>query len=373
VEQTPGRYTFHDLLRAYATDLAHTIEPDQQRHTAIHGLLDHYLHTAMLAVTPLYPPLTPIPLSPARPDVSIEPIPGRPQALAWLANEYPILLAAVRHSADAGFDTHAWQLAAVLGEYAERRGHWHDQLTVQHIALTAAQRLSSRLGQASAHRALGRAYARLGPLSKALTHFHQALSLFGDLDENAGQAAVHLGLGGVCSLQGDHRNALGHARQALMLFRASGGLVGEAFALNNVGWCHVNLGEFEEAVTCCQQSLTVLKRCGTSGTAAAWHTLGYAHHRLGQYQQAIRCYRTALEISIRDETDRFLEARSLEDLGETHDAAGDPAAARHAWKCALHIFDELRHPHADRVRARLERLDQPECLPTTDIQPTPPA
>jgi len=34
VEHVPGRYVFHDLLRAYATDLAHRIDTDQQRRSA---------------------------------------------------------------------------------------------------------------------------------------------------------------------------------------------------------------------------------------------------------------------------------------------------------------------------------------------------
>src|SRR4029453_13547956 len=48
-QHTPGRYTLHDLLRAYATDLAHTHDTDPQRHAATHRLLDHYLHTAYTA------------------------------------------------------------------------------------------------------------------------------------------------------------------------------------------------------------------------------------------------------------------------------------------------------------------------------------
>jgi DNA-binding SARP family transcriptional activator len=35
-EPAPGRYTVHNLLRAYATDLAHRVDPDQQRRAATH-------------------------------------------------------------------------------------------------------------------------------------------------------------------------------------------------------------------------------------------------------------------------------------------------------------------------------------------------
>ena len=43
-QHTPGRYTLHDLLRAFATELAHTHDTDQERRAATNRLLDHYLH-----------------------------------------------------------------------------------------------------------------------------------------------------------------------------------------------------------------------------------------------------------------------------------------------------------------------------------------
>src|SRR5262249_35331328 len=48
-EHVPGRYTFHDLLRAYAREQALSRDSDVRRHEAVHRLLDHYLHTATVA------------------------------------------------------------------------------------------------------------------------------------------------------------------------------------------------------------------------------------------------------------------------------------------------------------------------------------
>ena len=42
-EAIPGRYSLHDLLRAYAAELAQTIDGEG---AAVHRILDHYLHTA---------------------------------------------------------------------------------------------------------------------------------------------------------------------------------------------------------------------------------------------------------------------------------------------------------------------------------------
>src|SRR5262249_56285904 len=45
VEHIPGRHTSHDLLRAYATQLAQTIDSDGERRAATGRMLHHYLHT----------------------------------------------------------------------------------------------------------------------------------------------------------------------------------------------------------------------------------------------------------------------------------------------------------------------------------------
>src|SRR5262249_4184076 len=45
-EHTPGRYTFHDLLRVYAADRAGAEDSAEDREEAVLRVLDHYLHSA---------------------------------------------------------------------------------------------------------------------------------------------------------------------------------------------------------------------------------------------------------------------------------------------------------------------------------------
>ena len=63
-------------------------------------------------------------------------------------------------------------------------------------------------------------------------------------------------------------------------------------------------------------------------------------------------YERAIELS-RDLADRFGEADTLSSLGDVHHSAGDIGAARRAWRGALRIFDEIKHPDRERVRAKL--------------------
>jgi DNA-binding SARP family transcriptional activator/tetratricopeptide (TPR) repeat protein len=365
-EHAPGRYGFHDLLRAYAADLAHTHDPAGQRRAAVGRMLDHYLHTAHTAERLLYPVRDPIllALTPPGPGVNPEQPADHGQALAWLTAEHSVLLAAVRLAAEAGLDTHTWQLAWTLHTFLHRRGHWHDLTTTWQTALHAAHRLHDPAAQAHAHRDLAHAHTRLGRYPDAHTHLRHALHLFTQADDHAGQAHTHGLLGMLWSRQGRPERALDHAQQALALFRAAGHRQGQALALNAVGWCHARLGEHQQALTSCQQALTLFQEVGDrDGQAATWDSLGYAHHRLAHHTQAADCYQHAVHL-LRDLGDRYLEASVLTRLGDTHHAAGDPTAARTAWTHALDILTHLDHTDTDTVRAKLEELDQTGTEPT---------
>src|SRR5262249_35587474 len=162
VEHVPGRYTFHDLLRAYATELAHRIDTDQQRHTATVRVLNHYLHTAYTAERLLDPAGDPLTLPPPAPGVTPQHPADHQQALDWFAVEHPVLLAAIDQAAATGFDTHIWQLAWTMRTFLDRRGHWHDKVAVGRAALAAAYRLADPTVQARAHYDLAWVYIWLG-------------------------------------------------------------------------------------------------------------------------------------------------------------------------------------------------------------------
>ncbi|GFJ95579.1 hypothetical protein [Phytohabitans rumicis] len=52
---TAGRYTLHDLVRAYAASRACDEDPPPERRAALTLLFDHYLATAATALDALYP------------------------------------------------------------------------------------------------------------------------------------------------------------------------------------------------------------------------------------------------------------------------------------------------------------------------------
>ncbi len=73
-QHAPGRFAFHDLLRAYAAERVGIEEDDAERSAATGRMLDHYLHTAHAAYRIVAP--TRDPLSLASPQVSVAPYIG---------------------------------------------------------------------------------------------------------------------------------------------------------------------------------------------------------------------------------------------------------------------------------------------------------
>ncbi|MEO3924197.1 BTAD domain-containing putative transcriptional regulator [Micromonosporaceae bacterium B7E4] len=356
VEHAPGRYTFHDLLRAYAAELAAELDPEPDRRAAVRRVLDHYLHTARNACRLLDPHREMLAVEPAESGVDCEPLADRAGARHWLAAEHSVLLATIARAAGGGFDARAWRLAWILVDHFDYGGRYHDLAVTQLTALEAARRLGDRRAQAYAQRGLGGAYAQLGPLARAETHYRLALDLFGELDDTVGQAFVHLGLGRVLARQARYAEARDQAEQAFELNRAALNRTGQARALNGVGWYEAQLGNYRKALAHCQKALLLQRALADRrGEANTLHSLGYAHQHLGGHRQAVACYREAREL-FAGLGDRYNVADTLGYLGDAHDAVGDDDAAGDAWRQALEIFVEIGHPDAERIRVRLGRL-----------------
>ena len=360
-EHLPGRYTSHDLLRAYAADLTTTHDADHDRLAALTRLLDHYTHSAHAADRVLRPNRDPIPLplAPAAPATALQRPADNPQAIGWFTAERPVLLAVLRRAVETGPATRVWQLAWVLSTFLYRQGHWPDLGAVLHAALHAAEHLAEPVPQAYAHRFLAAVRIRTGRYDDAHAHLRRSLDLYVRVGDQLGQAHAHHYLGYLRERQGRYSQALDHAQQSLALHEVIRNRYHRARAHNAVGWCHALLGEYAEAITHCEQALALFQEVDDwEGQAATWDSLGYAHHELGHHDQALDCYRHAHDHACR-QGDRFLEAEILTRLGDTQRATGDLDAARASWRDALVILTELGHPDAERLTSRLDGLREP--------------
>ncbi|GAA3301335.1 hypothetical protein GCM10020218_094810 [Dactylosporangium vinaceum] len=352
VEQRPGRYTFHDLLRAYATELVETADAEDGRAAAVNRLLEHYVATAQAAAQRLDPARDPVPRAARHPAIAV-PAPPREEAQAWFDDECRSLLAAVRLAAELGLDEHTWRLAAAMTTFLDWHGQWQELVATQEAALRALRRLGDRPGQGAASCELGQVYARIGRFDEAHQYLWTALSLFEQLDDAPGLARAHYQLGWLQHAQRRYRDALSHSEQALALFERLGDKLWRARALNATGWILGQLGEYQQALRLCRDALVENREVGDRhGEAGTWDAVGYAHHRLGDPRQAVACFGHALR-AYRELGDRSGQACVLCHLGDAYADLGDAPAAADAWRRSVEILDEFDPAQAAVVRAKL--------------------
>jgi tetratricopeptide (TPR) repeat protein len=355
-EHAPGRFSLHDLLRAYAAEQAAGYDRAGQRDAAVRRMLDHYLHTAEHANSVLYPSADPLALAAPAPGVQPEHFADHKQALAWFTAECQVLLTVTRASPTVAH--YACELPRAISRFLRRQSRWQDEIAMQTLTLelAAAGRCDQLAHQAHAYRCLGAGYDLAGQHEQAARALNQGLGLFRQLGDTVNQARLHFSLGRVFQGQGQPGQAMACARTALALFETAGHRPGQALALDGIGWCQIQLGQYTQALRTTGQALRLHRELGDlEGQACALDNFGLIHQRLGHTAQAIACYQRSL--AIYEETgERYTIPWILARLGDSHRAAGDLPAATGAWKRAQAILDDLGHPGAEALRAKIAGL-----------------
>ena len=357
-EYLPGRFTFHDLLRAYAAEAAERRDAAEDRAEATRRTLDHYLHTAMAASQRFSPFRSPLRLAAPAPGVVPAEMADKDQAMSWFEAEVPVLLALIGFAEAQGFDTYAWRLPWALGPFFHRRGWLQSYAAIQRTALAAAQRLDDPLALAHAHHLLGHAQLQMNEYEAAEPNFRWALDLFRELGDRANEAVVLNGLAGMLEKQERYPEALAVALDALRMLKAAGHWWTQATLENGVGWLYAHLGQYDDALTHCQRALSLHRESGHRGGAAdTLDSIGFIYLHMGDLARAQAHYERAID-AYREIGAPFGEGNSLAGLGDVLLRAGDLAAARSRYLQAAAILDTLPHPLADVVRGKLRDLDE---------------
>jgi tetratricopeptide (TPR) repeat protein len=383
----PGRYGTHDLLRAYARDLATSQDSEADRQAALTRLFDYYLAAAASARdarTPAERRQGPR-LSPDFPTPAVA---NAAAALAWLDAERPNLVAVCAHTAAHGWPGHTIQLSPILFRYLDAGAHFPDALSIHTDARNAASQTGNPAAEAYASANLGVVHMRQGRCEEAAEHYQEALPLFSQAGDRVGEARTltHLGLvnwrqgryeeaaerhrqaltryretgnrigkanalsnlGLVLWRQGRHEEAAEGHRQALILYREAGHRFGEANALANLGVVYLGQGRYEQAAGDLRQALTAFRETGNRiGEGYALANLGIVNLRRDRYEQAAGDLREALTV-FRETGNRDGEAEALNGVGETLHATGqfEQARARHTAALTLAVETGDRYQQA---------------------------
>lgn len=340
-QEGPGRYGMHDLLRAYARELAAADE--QAGRAALSSLFDYYLCTAAAAMDVVYPAETE-----GRPRVSptggpAPLLPDEAAALAWLDAERANLVIVSGCSADDDtWHDYAIQLAATLYRYLDASAHYGDAIFLHSGARRAAHRAGDAVAEASSLISLATAYHRLEQYAQAADHLGEALVLCRAAQDRASEARALGNLGLMDVYLGRYRRAARHLRQALAYFHETGDQISEARALALLSTIDLNQGRYRQAEHRLGRALGLFRIAGNrSGAMDVLTNLGIAAMRKGSYELAVGHLRQALADS-RDLGFRSAEAEVLVNLGIAELRRGDREEARSQLELALAMQLELR-------------------------------
>jgi DNA-binding GntR family transcriptional regulator len=354
LDQTaPDRYEFHDLLRAYAGDLARRDEPAEERGQALRRVLGWYLHSADAArrwINPIGARLGLVPLGEAVEALS----PGDyDQAVDFTEREHANLLAATRVAASVdgdAFDRLAWQLAVVHWDAWTRSGPIAAWLATADLGLLAVRRLGDeRAGEAELLDRIGRANAQTHRHGESLTCHRQALVIRRELGDRLGEATTLNALG--MALFRSRRLDEGAAcfGQALRAFRELGDDRWQATTLSNLAGTHYRAGRLAEAGALVEEALAAHRALNSErGEGNALRILSDIQRERGEVEAALRTAERTVEIALRLRN-RVLEGFWLLTLGEAQAAGGLLGEALESYQRSA----DLHRRVGDRAREAL--------------------
>ncbi|MGK5671321.1 AfsR/SARP family transcriptional regulator [Micromonospora sp. URMC 106] len=351
-QPAPDRYQFHDLVGAYARELADAPENADERRLAFGRLLDWYLHTVSAAERVLQPHRPHF--DPASPPL-VEPVrfESYQAALNWCEEERTNLVPVVCAAATGGAPEHAWQLALAASAYwyiAKRREDWR---AATDVGVAATRALGDPRAEGALLASLATALCESRRYPEAIELYQESLRLHEASGDRDWRPTSLNSLAVAHAEAGRPAEALATFALARQEHRLRGNRRGEGVALQNMAQCHVLLGEPGEAIARHEEALTAMRDAGDRyAEAICIANLGEAHAELGDHERAILRFRDAVRLHLATGNEHG-RARTLLALGRSLGALGDTDGARSCWREALTVFDELGDPEADEIRALL--------------------
>ncbi|MCO8275458.1 NB-ARC domain-containing protein [Actinoplanes sp. TRM 88003] len=356
-EHSPGRFSTHDLVRAYAQELVHRHEDEQDRRQAVRRLVDHYRRTAHAANRNLNPTVGIDP-----PEVTgavvVTELSTPAAAMAWFTVNWPVLKAVVQYRLDDGDATEAWQLVLSLMQFWQNEGAAHDWAGLTRACLYAVTRAGDDFGRAHMSRGLAGALHLLGDNDAAERHLHEALELFSRLGCLGEQSVVYRNLGMIGLARKNFSSTVTYLERALHMARRAGSSTEQVNDLTMLGSAYIEMDQHDKAFEILHQGLRIAEEHqDLRGQGGCRWGLAEYYSATGDLVASLAEWKLTLDISRRvGWLTNIIEC--LIAVGDTALALGDRAGARAAWQEALGLLDHRRLPYTADVKLRLARLEK---------------
>ncbi|WP_051853351.1 AfsR/SARP family transcriptional regulator [Streptomyces aureocirculatus] len=248
----PGRFHLHALVALFARERAEAEDTAEVREQAVERLLTWCLATAEQAAHLLYGTFYSwYAARPPEPDGSpTGPLVfrGSADALAWLDDERPVLLACTQHAVRHGPRPFAWKFALALHGHLMEHGRRTDWLRVASAGLRAAEAEQDDHARAVMHWSLCYVLWELARHDEALWHSAHAETLFTRTGAPVERAGAVLGLAAAHREHGALEQAAHDAERALALYEVGEQPAGAAWALYLLGAVRLDQGRVEVAL-----------------------------------------------------------------------------------------------------------------------------
>src|SRR5256714_11996412 len=375
LQDDPGWYSFHDLIRECATELCALLESEQDVQLAHERLVDSYLSRATvwcegLARGPFRREADVDHIWPTDPE---EPV-SEPESYEVLGRHSRNLIETARSALGRSTPRRAWQMVCAIQPLLRQRNYPGDSLELfeqaaskardiedlegeslclMGMALVLRERfqieramktfedalaLSRQAGDADLEMSLltelGIAMVQGERHEEARRYFEQAQRAARELDEKGLLAALSTNLGVVCRALGASAEGLGHLDRALRDHRELGEPLMQAMDLLNIGSILLQDGRFAES----EKHLTEASRmeCLFVGQAGMISATAYAHlavvrRILGDDSMSADNGRNALALA-RELHMPDIECEALNALGESFLGAADLQGAEASFR-----------------------------------------
>lgn len=354
VQRVRGRYTFHDLVRAFARSQAGDGGD-------LGGLYDYYAHVAHLAAHVVQPGRHLDAPTIEREPADVPVLGEHATAMAWFSAERENLVATALHAADTGFERYTWELLGYIGHSLIVAHRLDDLVAVQKPALAAVRRNGDRNAELRGQYLLMQVgYAR-ARYREALRHAELAIALARELGDERWESDTLVVRAMLAHRLGRFDESLELGRAALPVLQRNNSYRMAAICVANIGRAHLVRGDVEPARVHLDKALVLSREISErSEEASVLCGLGAAHSRLGAHEQALELLGAGLALAEELGNEHY----ALRGLIKTADALRRAGRLSEARVFGERAFDALGHgaaldhlSTAHNVFGALERAD----------------
>jgi tetratricopeptide (TPR) repeat protein len=226
-------------------------------------------------------------------------------------------------------------------------GSWNDAETVFRSNVRSAQNIGHCEMLAESKADLATILFRKGKPQKALLLLEDAYRVFRDGKNSKAQNFALLHMGMIHEHTGNYQKAMECYDQQLSIAQKIGFKHDIAIAIGNKGVVYYHLGAYDQSIACYEKQLALSKEMDDTLNMAVVHgNLGIAYQHLGNFKKATAHYRKSLMLSEKLGY-KLGVSIALANLGSTYSNLGMYDKALHCHQRNLSISKELGDKHGE--------------------------